>query len=44
MKLLLDRLIAQRDGKVPTRKWWDAMRDEADRPDDTHGDAGHGAT
>ena len=25
-----DRLIAQREGKVPTRKWWDAMRDEGD--------------
>lgn len=39
VKLLLDRLIAHRDGKEPTRKWWDAMRDE-----DTDDESGHGAT
>jgi len=38
VKLLLDRLIAQRDGKAPARKWWDAMRDESG--DDA---SGHGA-
>jgi hypothetical protein len=41
VKLLLDRLIAQRDGKIPTRKWWDAMRDEGG--DDPHDDSGNGA-
>ena len=39
VKLLLDRLIAQRDGKEPSRRWWDAMRDEGG--DDA---SGHGAT
>lgn len=28
VKALLDRLIARREGAAPTRKWWDAMRDE----------------
>ena len=40
VKLLLDRLIAQRDGKAPSRKWWDAMRDEGDDP---HDHSGNGA-
>ena len=38
VKLLLDRLIAQREGKAPTRKWWDAMRDE--ESDDESGSGG----
>jgi hypothetical protein len=38
VKLLLDRLIAQREGRAPTRKWWDAMRDE-----DTDDGSDHGA-
>jgi hypothetical protein len=28
VKSLLDRLIAERAGSEPTRRWWDAMRDE----------------
>jgi hypothetical protein len=28
VKALLDRLIASRSGRAPTRRWWDAMRDE----------------
>lgn len=28
VKALLDRLIAQRHGGTPQRRWWDAMRDE----------------
>jgi hypothetical protein len=28
VKALLDRLIAQRHGGTPPRRWWDAMRDE----------------
>ena len=28
VKGLLDRLIAQRNGGTPQRRWWDAMRDE----------------
>ena len=28
VKGLLDRLIAQRNGGRPQRRWWDAMRDE----------------
>jgi hypothetical protein len=28
VKSLLDRLIAERAGNEPTRRWWDAMRDE----------------
>jgi hypothetical protein len=28
VKALLDRLIASRAGSTPTRRWWDAMRDE----------------
>jgi hypothetical protein len=28
VKALLDRLIAQKAGAAPTRRWWDAMRDE----------------
>ena len=28
VKALLDRLIAERRGAEPTRRWWDAMRDE----------------
>jgi hypothetical protein len=28
VKSLLDRLIAERAGSTPTRRWWDAMRDE----------------
>jgi hypothetical protein len=28
VKALLDRLIAQKQGAEPTRRWWDAMRDE----------------
>jgi hypothetical protein len=28
VKDLLDRLIAQRRGGAPQRRWWDAMRDE----------------
>jgi hypothetical protein len=43
VKLLLDRLIAQREGSAPSRKWWDAMREEDDaQRGDTHGDPGHG--
>ncbi|HEY4307238.1 MAG TPA: hypothetical protein VGM82_22395 [Gemmatimonadaceae bacterium] len=34
VKLLLDRLIAQREGSAPTRQWWDAMRDENDANDE----------
>lgn len=34
VKALLDRLIAQRAGAAPTRKWWDAMRD--DESGETH--------
>jgi hypothetical protein len=30
VKALLDRLIAQKAGAAPTRRWWDAMRDEGD--------------
>lgn len=30
VKALLDRLIAARTGTAPTRRWWDAMRDESD--------------
>jgi hypothetical protein len=29
VKALLDRLIADRGGGHPTRRWWDAMRDDA---------------
>ena len=28
VKALLDRLIAERAGAEPTRRWWDAMRDD----------------
>ena len=28
VKTLLDRLIAEQRGAAPTRRWWDAMRDE----------------
>ncbi len=28
VKALLDRLIAQNAGAAPTRRWWDAMRDQ----------------
>ena len=28
VKALLDRLIAERAGAAPSRRWWDAMRDE----------------
>lgn len=28
VKRLLDRLIAAKPGASPTRRWWDAMRDE----------------
>lgn len=28
VKTLLDELIAGRSGTAPTRRWWDAMRDE----------------
>jgi hypothetical protein len=28
VKALLDRLIVQRQGGTPQRRWWDAMRDE----------------
>lgn len=28
VKAVLDRLIAQRQGGAPQRRWWDAMRDE----------------
>jgi hypothetical protein len=28
VKALLDRLIAERRGAEPSRRWWDAMRDE----------------
>jgi len=28
VKALLDRLIDERRGAPPTRRWWDAMRDE----------------
>ena len=31
VKALLDRLIAERRGAAPTRRWWDAMRDEGAR-------------
>ena len=30
VKALLDRLIAQRAGAAPMRRWWDVMRDEGD--------------
>lgn len=30
VKTLLDRLIAERPSERPTRRWWDAMRDEGD--------------
>jgi hypothetical protein len=29
VKALLDRLIAQRAGSAPTRRWWDAMHDDS---------------
>lgn len=32
VKALLDRLIAARAGGAPSRRWWDAMRDESDAP------------
>jgi hypothetical protein len=32
VKALLDRLIAAQHGGTPTRRWWDAMRDEDERP------------
>ena len=35
VKALLDRLIADRVGSRPTRRWWDAMRDD----DSSGGDA-----
>jgi len=28
VKALLERLIAERHGAAPTRRWWDAMRDD----------------
>ena len=28
VKALLDRLIASKQGAAPTRRWWDAMRDD----------------
>jgi hypothetical protein len=28
VKALLERLIAERHGESPTRRWWDAMRDD----------------
>lgn len=40
VKLLLDRLIAQRDGTAPKRRWWDVMREEGDDPaDESNGGA-----
>ncbi len=36
VKALLDRLIAQRAGAAPTRRWWDVMRDEGDDSGDSH--------
>lgn len=29
VKAMLDRLIAERSGGTPGRRWWDAMRDES---------------
>jgi hypothetical protein len=37
VKSLLDRLIAQRAGAAPTRRWWDAMRDEGNEGTDAGG-------
>ena len=28
VKALLEQLIAERHGAAPTRRWWDAMRDD----------------
>jgi hypothetical protein len=28
VKALLDRLIADKQGQAPARRWWDAMRDD----------------
>jgi hypothetical protein len=42
VKLLLDRLIARREGTVPGRKWWDAMHDEGGANDDPQHSGGHG--
>jgi hypothetical protein len=36
---MLHALIAERQGGAPSRRWWDAMRDEADVADDTGGGA-----
>jgi hypothetical protein len=32
VKEVLDRAIAARSSAEPTRRWWDAMRDEGDTP------------
>jgi hypothetical protein len=34
VKALLERLIAQRNAGAPTRRWWDAMRDEGNEGKD----------
>jgi hypothetical protein len=36
---MLHALIAERQGGAPSRRWWDAMRDEADVAGDTEGGA-----
>jgi hypothetical protein len=34
VKALLDRLIAEREGTEPARRWWDAMHDQGDEGTD----------
>jgi hypothetical protein len=34
VKALLERLIAERNADAPTRRWWDAMRDEGNEGQD----------
>jgi hypothetical protein len=34
VKALLERLIAERNAGAPTRRWWDAMRDEGTEGED----------
>jgi hypothetical protein len=35
VKALLERLITDQSGAAPTRRWWDAMRDEGTEGTDT---------
>jgi len=36
VKASLDALVRKREGGVPTRRWWDVMKDEGDAGDDAH--------